>query len=81
MSDDELVLYQYPGLSRHATLSPPCGKVQMALRYKGLEFRIHNLRTPGEVRKINTRGRVPALRIGGELVADSSDALTPSAAG
>lgn len=75
MSQPHLVLYQYPGLSRGATLSPPCGKVQMALRFKGLEFEIHNLRTPGEVRKVNLRGRVPALQIGEELVADSTDVL------
>ena len=75
MSQPKLVLYQYPGLSRNATLSPPCGKVQMALRFKGLDFEIHNLRTPGEVRKVNLRGRVPALKIGDELVADSTDVL------
>ena len=75
MSQPELILYQYPGLSRGATLSPPCGKVQMALRYKGLNFEVHNLRTPGQVRKVNLRGRVPALKIGDELIADSTDIL------
>jgi glutathione S-transferase len=76
MSQPKLTLYQYPGIQRGGTLSPPCGKVQMALRYKGLEFEIKNLGTPNAVKRVNLRGRVPALQIGETLVADSSDILS-----
>jgi len=76
MSQPKLTLYQYPGIQRGGTLSPPCGKVQMALHFKGLEFEIKNLRTPNAVKRVNLRGRVPALRIDGDLIADSSDVLT-----
>lgn len=76
MSQPKLTLYQYPGVERGGTLSPPCGKVQMALRFKGLEFEIKNLRTPGAVKRVNLRGRVPALQIDQTLIADSSDILT-----
>jgi glutathione S-transferase len=76
MSQPKLRLYQYPGIQRGGTLSPPCGKVQMALRYKGLDFEIKNLRTPYAVKRVNLRGRVPALQIDQTLIADSSDVLT-----
>lgn len=75
MSAPSLTLYQYPGTRRDTTLSPPCGKALMALRFKGCDFAIRNLRSPGQVRRINPRGRVPALRIDGLLVVDSSDIL------
>lgn len=74
-SAPELLLYQYGGLTRGATMSPPCGKVQMALRWKGLPFRVVNVAGPQEARRINPRGRVPALRIGDALVVDSTDIL------
>ena len=72
----ELLLAQYGGLTRGTTLSPPCAKVQMALRFKGLEFEIVNCKTPGDVKRFNSRGRLPALRIDGEVFVDSSDILT-----
>lgn len=75
MTQAKLKLFQYPGIRREGTLSPPCGKVQMALHYKGLEFEIQNLSTPAAVKRVNLRGRVPALQIDAELVADSSDIL------
>jgi glutathione S-transferase len=76
MSQPKLTLFQYPGIQRGGTLSPPCGKVQMALRYKGLEFEIKNLATPNSIKRVNLRGRVPALQIDATVIADSSDILT-----
>ncbi|NJN64180.1 MAG: hypothetical protein HC882_04405, partial [Acidobacteria bacterium] len=71
-----IVLYQYPGIARGATLSPPCAKVQMALAYKALAYRVHDCSTPMEVKRVNPRGRVPALRIDDAIVVDSSDILS-----
>jgi len=75
MSQAEIALYLYPGLTRDHTISGPCGKALMALRYKGLKFRFKALNTPAEVRKINPRGRVPVLQIDGEFFPDSSELL------
>lgn len=75
MSSPQITLYQYGGIARGATLSPPCGKVQMALRYKGLEFETRNLRMPKEVKAVNARGRMPALDVDGEVTVDSSNIL------
>jgi len=72
----ELILYQYGGLEPGMTLSPPCGKVHMALAFKGLSYRTRTLTTPLQVRRVNPRGRVPALRIGSRVVVDSSDILS-----
>ncbi len=71
-----LTLVQYPGLTRNGTLSAPCGKVHMALAFKGVDYEVRNVFTPQQVKKYNPRGRVPALRIGGETVVDSTDILT-----
>ncbi len=71
-----LVLLQYGGFGGRSTFSPPCAKVQMALRRKGLDYEVRNARSPGEVRRLNPRGRVPVLLLDGETVADSSDILT-----
>jgi glutathione S-transferase len=66
-------LVQYRGFKPDTTISPPCGKVHMALRFKGLEYDIHNVASPGEVKKFNARGRMPALIIDGETIVDSTD--------
>jgi glutathione S-transferase len=69
-------LIQYPGASARGTFSPPCGKVQMGLVVKGLDFEVHNAHSPMEARRFNPRGRVPALLIDGETIVDSTDILT-----
>lgn len=76
MSQPEITLFQYPGIQRGGTLSPFCGKVQMALRFKGLTFEVKNLRSPQAVKGVNLRGRVPALQIDQSVIADSSDILS-----
>ena len=55
-----ITLVQYAGLSDDTTISPPCGKVHMALRFKGLEYGIKNVQSPAEAKRYNPRGRVPA---------------------
>jgi glutathione S-transferase len=76
MTMPPITLIQYPGLSSGTTMSPPCAKVHMALRLKGLPYQIKNLRTPNEARRYNPRGRVPALLLGAETIVDSTDILT-----
>ena len=72
----EITLVQYPGGRREGTLSPPCGKVHMALRTKGLAYKVHNVTSPAQARKFNPRGRVPALLIDGATIVDSTDIVT-----
>ncbi len=76
MTRPRITLYQYAGLERGTTLSPPCGKVRMALAFKGLAFAVHDCRTPAEVRRYNPRGRVPVLEIDGERIVDSTDIVS-----
>jgi glutathione S-transferase len=76
MSSTDILLIQYPGISSKCTMSPPCAKVHLALRYKGLPYHIYNCRTPGDIKKFNARGRVPALKIEDQIYVDSSDILT-----
>lgn len=72
----EITLFQYPGTGGESTLSAPCGKARMALRVKGLDFKVHNVRSPAEARRFNPRGRVPAMLIDGETIVDSTDIVT-----
>lgn len=72
----QITVIQYPGARAEGTLSPPCGKVLMALRVKGLDFRVKNVRSPMEARRFNPRGRVPTLLIDGETIVDSTDIVT-----
>ena len=69
-------LIQYPGLTTKTTLSPPCAKVHMTLRAKGLDYEIKNLSLPSQAKKYNPRGRVPILEIEGNRVVDSTDIVT-----
>jgi glutathione S-transferase len=48
----------------------------MTLKAKGLDFRVHNVRSPMEAKRFNPRGRVPALLIDGETIVDSTDIVT-----
>jgi len=72
----EITVVQYPGAGREGTMSAPCGKVRMALKVKGLDFRVHNVRSPAAARRFNPRGRVPSLLIDGETIVDSTDIVT-----
>jgi glutathione S-transferase len=71
-----ITLVQFPGVSATTTMSPPCGKVHMALRFKRLAYKVKNVRSPREARRFNPRGRVPALILDDETIVDSTDILT-----
>jgi glutathione S-transferase len=72
----EIQAIQYGGLTRGTSISPPCWKVQLGLRYKGLPYKVLNVSMPHEVKAANPRGRMPALKIEDEYFVDSSDILT-----
>ncbi len=72
----EIVLVQYPGFSSRTTLSPPCAKVHMALKFKDIAYTVRNLNTPMQAKKYNRRGRLPVLLIGQETIVDSTDILS-----
>jgi len=76
MISPKIKLIQYAGTNGVLTLSPPCAKVHMALRFKALEYEIYNCKSPKDVRRFNARGRVPSLQVDGEVFVDSSDILT-----
>ena len=68
---EEIVLYQYGGMGKLLSLSPPCLKVDLALRILGLPHRVVNLGSPGEVAGKSPTKRVPAIELDGELTAES----------
>ena len=70
-----ITLYQYPRAGRLESISPFCVKVHLALHLKGLTFEVKDLTGRGNVRRINPRGRLPALDIDGTVVVDSSEIL------
>lgn len=66
-----MILYQYAGADRLSSISPPCMKVEMALRRLGAEYRVENVASPSKARRISVTGRLPVLEIDGERVPDS----------
>ncbi|MDF1662107.1 MAG: glutathione S-transferase family protein [Planctomycetota bacterium] len=72
----KIQVIQYPGLIKGATISPPCWKAQLTLRFKGLDYEVIDVILPAQIKKHNPRGRVPAIKDGGEIIVDSSDIIT-----
>ena len=62
----QVVLYQYPGGDGVGSISPPCLRVDLALRLLGIEFKRKDLRGSKAVQAISTTGRLPVLEIDGE---------------
>lgn len=75
-SAPEITLVQYGGATRGMTMSHPCGKVHMALVFKGLAYKTKHCTMPNQVKRYNARGRVPILILNGERIVDSTDILT-----
>lgn len=71
----KVVLYQYPGSSDLPSVSPPCLKVYMALRYLGIKHEVVDLRKPGRIKRVSRTGRLPVAEIDGRLVPDSIDIM------
>jgi glutathione S-transferase len=66
-----VVLYQYPGGDGVGSISPPCFKVDLALRLLRADFEIANLRSPKTVRRVSRTGRLPVVEIDGKRTHDS----------
>jgi len=66
-----VVLYQYPGGDGVGSLSPPCFKIDLALRLVGADFECVNLRSPKEVARVSKTGRLPAIDLDGKRIHDS----------
>lgn len=71
----QISLYQYPGGDGVGSISPPCLRVDLALRWLGVEFKRLDLRGPNKVREISPTGRLPVLEIDGERVVESTRIL------
>lgn len=68
----QMILYQYPGGDGLPSLSPPCFRVEMALRLTGAEYEVVNLTRASDVNQVSPTGRVPALAIDGNVSVDST---------
>jgi glutathione S-transferase len=66
-----LTLYQYPGADGLTSVSPPCMKVEMALRLLGVEHQVKNLTSPAQGKRYSITGRLPVLEVDGERIPDS----------
>lgn len=69
----EITLYQFVPDVAQDSISPPCTKVHRVLGYKGLPYRVVNVRSLGQVRRLNPAIRkLPVLGYDGALIPDSS---------
>lgn len=66
-----MILYQYPGADGLSSISPPCMKVEMALKRLEVEYRVENLVSPSRARRVSVTGRLPVLELDGERIPDS----------
>jgi glutathione S-transferase len=71
----KIILYQYPGGEGIGSVSPPCLRVDMALRWLGVEFERRDLRRGSAVREVSATGRMPVLEIDGERFVESTRIL------
>jgi len=70
-----MTLYQYLGGDGVGSISPPCLRVDLALRWLGVEFERRDLRRGAEVTNVSRTGRLPALDIDGKLFVESTRIL------
>ncbi len=71
----EIKLHQFGPVPGRESASPFCVKVHYALRYKHLPFEVVNLATPGQSKKLNSRGKLPVLTYDGTPIGDSTDII------
>ena len=70
-----MILYQYPGGDGLTSISPPCLKVEMALRRIGEPYRTVNCTSRSQTLKVSVTGRLPVLETDGQRIPDSIDIL------
>jgi glutathione S-transferase len=70
-----ITLYQYLGGDGVGSISPPCLRVDLALRWLGVDFERRDLRRGRQVTAVSRTGRLPVLDIDGERFAESTRIL------
>jgi glutathione S-transferase len=70
-----ITLYQYLGGDGVGSISPPCLRADLALRWLGVDFERRDLRRGAEVTKVSRTGRLPVLDIDGERFVESTRIL------
>ena len=70
-----ITLYQYPGGDGIGSISPPCLRVDLALRLLNVEFRRKDVRRPTSVAQLSGTGRLPMLDLDGERFVESTRIL------
>ncbi len=70
-----IVLYQYPGGDGIGSISPPCLRVDLALRWIGEPFERRDVQRGPQVSEISGTGRLPVLDVGGERFVESTRIL------
>src|SRR3984893_7637715 len=71
----KIQLYQFGPLGDRESGSPFCVKVHYAMRYKRIPFDVINVNSPLQVRKLNSRGKLPVMIDNGVKIADSTDII------
>jgi glutathione S-transferase len=71
----DIKLYQFGPVLGRESASPFCVKIHYAFRYKRIPFDVVNLNTPTQVKKYNSRGKLPVAAYDGRLIADSSEII------
>jgi glutathione S-transferase len=72
---ERIQLYQFGPLGDRESGSPFCVKVHYAMRYKRIPFDVINVNSPLQVRKLNSRGKLPVMIDNGVKIADSTDII------
>jgi glutathione S-transferase len=68
-----ITLYQFAPDEGVESGSPFCVKAHRLLAFKGLDYAVQNVGTPGELKRINPEAsKVPVIDVDGTLVADST---------
>jgi len=70
-----IILYQYLGGDGLGSISPPCLRVDLALRLLGVEFERRDLRRGGDVMNVSATGRLPVLDIDSDRFVESTRIL------
>jgi len=70
-----ITLYQYLGGDGVGSISPPCLRVDLALRWLGVDFERRDLRRGGQVAAVSRTGRLPVLAIDDERFVESTRIL------
>ena len=72
---DKITFYQWPAITGLDSASPFCMKIHWALRYKRLPYDPVTMADRAAVLALNPRAKLPAIKFGDTIVADSTDIM------